>query len=176
MLTEFFTYCLNDPNKEPYLYGDFLEKFMWHGQYPIWYPRGNKKKVIGHINAANVCEWEMYYLRLFLTHVRSPTSFEDLKDFDGVRCNAFKEAALARRLLQSIDWVYNCLSDALTFQMPNALRCPFATILVLINIWISWGRVWLIIIFRHWKLMCLLLDYFEDFCVIRLWITRFKNT
>lgn len=129
MLTEFFTYCLNDQDKKDHLYRDFPEKFTWNKQSRRWAARRHKK-AIGRINVANPSEGERYYLRLLLNHVRRPTLFEDLLTSNGVRCRTFKESAERRGLLQSDDWIFQCLFDAVSFQMPLALHRLFATLLV----------------------------------------------
>ena len=46
--------------------------------------------VIGCVNNANPKKGERFYLRLFLNHVRGPTSFEDLLTIDGIHYLSFK--------------------------------------------------------------------------------------
>ncbi|XP_015167741.1 ATP-dependent DNA helicase RRM3-like [Solanum tuberosum] len=83
--------------------------------------------------AANPREGERYYERLLLNHVRGPTSFEYLLTVNGKHCETFKQAAKERGLLESDNSISECLREAVTFKMPAALRCLFATILVHCN-------------------------------------------
>ncbi|XP_028053453.1 uncharacterized protein LOC114257844 [Camellia sinensis] len=104
MLTEFFTFCLNDKYKRQYLYREFPEHFVWNKQGKYWKER-KTRQVIGHINEANPSEGQRYYLRLLLNHVRSPTSFVDLLSYNGIQFSSFKEATEKRGLFQGDDWI-----------------------------------------------------------------------
>nr|XP_027093828.1 uncharacterized protein LOC113714241 [Coffea arabica] len=75
-------------------------------------------------------EGERYYLRLLLTHIAGPTSFEDLLTVNEQRLASFREAALALGLLQSDACIEETLQEAVAFQMPSSLRLLFATLLV----------------------------------------------
>ncbi|KAG5565561.1 hypothetical protein RHGRI_001464 [Rhododendron griersonianum] len=129
MLTEFFKFCLHDKEKTPYLYREFPEYFVWNRKGRYWSKR-KTRAVIGRINSANPVEGERYYLWVLLNHVRRPTSYADLLTVNGVKCSSFKEAAEKRGLLQTDNWLSECLADAASFQMPQALRHLFAVILV----------------------------------------------
>ncbi|KAG5563862.1 hypothetical protein RHGRI_000157 [Rhododendron griersonianum] len=129
MLTEFFNFCLHDKEKTTYLYREFPEHFVWNRKGRYWSER-KTRAVIGRINSANPVEGERYYLRVLLNHVRRPTSYADLLTVNGVKCSSFKEAAEKRGLLQTDNWLSECLADAASFQMPQALRNLFAVILV----------------------------------------------
>ena len=50
--------------------------------------------------------------------------------FKGTKYNTFKESAEARGLVQSAEWLKECLLEAVQFQMPRSLRRLFASILV----------------------------------------------
>ncbi|KAG5565447.1 hypothetical protein RHGRI_001363 [Rhododendron griersonianum] len=129
MLTEFFKFCLHDKEKTPYLYREFPEYFVWNRKGRYWSKR-KTRTVVGRINSANPVEGERYYLRVLLNHVRRPTSYADLLTVNGVKCSSFKEAAEKRGLLQTDNWLSECLANAASFQMPQALRHLFAVILV----------------------------------------------
>ncbi|XP_055961074.1 uncharacterized protein LOC126671880 [Mercurialis annua] len=92
--------------------------------------RRKKGNVIGRVNAANSIEGERYYMRLLLSHVKGPKSFEDLLTVDGTKCNSFKESAIKRNLLESDQSASECMSEAVAFQMPRELRRLFAILLV----------------------------------------------
>ncbi|XP_073035172.1 uncharacterized protein [Primulina eburnea] len=129
MLTEFFQMCATNDKAKALLYSEFPEYYVWDKKNKFWQER-KKGKVIGHVNGANPVEGERYYLRLLLNHVRGPTSFDNLLTIDGNICFTFKEAAQRRGLLESDKSIFECLNEAVSFQMPHALRRLFATILV----------------------------------------------
>ncbi|XP_030479392.1 uncharacterized protein LOC115696639 [Cannabis sativa] len=132
MLTEFFATNKVDENAKRLLYKEFPQHYVWDNQHKQWTPR-KKKKVIGRIVTANPLEGERYYLRSLLSHVRGPTSFEDLRSIDGIVAPTFRDAATMRGLLQTDNTLEDCLQEASIFQMPNSLRRLFATILVFCN-------------------------------------------
>ena len=65
----------------------------------MWERRQRKVKVFGRINMVPLGT-KVFYLRLLLTHVEVPTSFDDLLSFQEVVHPTFKAACIARRLLQ----------------------------------------------------------------------------
>ncbi|XP_021851591.2 uncharacterized protein [Spinacia oleracea] len=129
-LTEFFKANAATPDGTGFLYGQFTEKCRWDTSAKEWLQRKNKTVVVGRLAFVAPAEGERYFLRLFLVHVRSPKSFEDLLTVDGYRCATFQEAALKRGLLEEDDVVDLCLAEACEVKMPAALRRLFTTILI----------------------------------------------
>ncbi|XP_050233165.1 uncharacterized protein LOC126681661 [Mercurialis annua] len=129
MLTEFFHTCATDKYAEKLLYREFPEHYTWSGMERIWSKRKNKK-VIGRVNAANPIEGERYYMRILLSHVRGPKSFNDLLTVNGVPYSTFKESAMNRGLLEYDNSASECMKEAVEYQMPKELRRLFATLLV----------------------------------------------
>ncbi|XP_071905593.1 uncharacterized protein [Coffea arabica] len=131
MLTQFF--CMNKTNIKAQnlkcFYRDFPEHFVWSAKYKEWTER-KRRKVIGRMVTVSPKEGERYYLRLLLTHIAGPTSFEDLLTVSEQRFASFREAALALGLLQSDAYIEDTLQEAVAFQMPSSLRLLFATLLV----------------------------------------------
>ncbi|XP_027171825.1 uncharacterized protein LOC113771446 [Coffea eugenioides] len=131
MLTQFFH--MNKTNLRAQhlkcLYRDFPEYFVWSAKYKEWTER-KRQKVIGRMVTVSPKERERYYLRLLLTHIAGPTSFEDLLTVNEQRLASFREAALALGLLQSDAYIEETLQEAVAFQMPSSLRLLFATLLV----------------------------------------------
>ena len=75
-------------------------------------------------------EGERFYLRVLLCNVRGPRSFEDLKTFNGVLHESFKDAAVSRGLLlNDREWI-NTMRDSALTASPLQLRNLFTTILV----------------------------------------------
>ncbi|KAL5731435.1 DNA helicase [Ranunculus cassubicifolius] len=80
---------------------------------------------------------ERYYLRVLLTHRRGSTSFEDLKTVivNGVptACDTFREATDKLGLLDRDDASRQCMLEASSVCMPDALIKLFGTLLVFCN-------------------------------------------
>ncbi|XP_027076324.1 uncharacterized protein [Coffea arabica] len=131
MLTQFFR--MNRTNKAAQklncLYREFPEYFVWKPEKKKWSQR-KRKKVIGRMVTVSPIEGERYYLRLLLSHVRSPKSFKDLLTINGKLALSYREAAFQMGLLQSDTHVEDTLDDAVAFQMPYSLRTLFAILLV----------------------------------------------
>ncbi|XP_074290807.1 uncharacterized protein LOC141617508 [Silene latifolia] len=62
--------------------------------------------------------------------VPKATSFEDLLTVKVTCCASFQEAALRRGILEEDNAAGKCMDEAMQVEMPNALRCLFATILI----------------------------------------------
>ena len=75
-------------------------------------------------------EGERFYLRVLLNHVRGPTSFISIRTVRGVVSPTFRECCEKLGLVETDSSLDNALSEAVTFQMPRALRRMFATIMV----------------------------------------------
>ncbi|XP_022041580.1 uncharacterized protein LOC110944175 [Helianthus annuus] len=129
MLTAFFEKNRQDPTARQYLYKDFPAHYTWNKGDAIWKTRKIKPRR-GRIVSANPAEGERYYLRLLLTHIRGPTSFEHLRTIQGVEHPTFRKAALEKGLIENDNSLSQCLHEAAVFQFPTALRRLFATILV----------------------------------------------
>ncbi|KAL7145368.1 hypothetical protein ABFS83_07G078200 [Erythranthe nasuta] len=131
MLTEFFWMNSNDSNAKhlKLLYKEFPEYFVWDSKSRKWKLR-QKQVVVGRLSTVSPFEGERYYERLLLMHVRCPQSFEDLKSIGNDLVGSFREAAVFRGLLESDDYIDNCLAEAIQYQMPCSLRRLFAMLLV----------------------------------------------
>ncbi|XP_027166434.1 uncharacterized protein LOC113766438 [Coffea eugenioides] len=131
MLTEFFYTNSVDPLAQNLkcTYKHFPEHFVWYPGRRKWEPR-KQKDCIGRIVAANPMEGERYFLRLLLTHVESPTSFDHLKTINGVYVHTFREAAILRGYFESDKPQQQCLEEVTVYHMPYSLRRLFATLLV----------------------------------------------
>ncbi|KAL6579387.1 hypothetical protein OROMI_009603 [Orobanche minor] len=93
------------------LYKDFPRFFVWDASQKNWHRR-LKGTSIGRLVHASPTDGERYYLRLLLTHVRAPTSFDYLKTYNSVLYSTFRAAALARGLLHSDIDVTNSITEA----------------------------------------------------------------
>ncbi|SGY12473.1 BQ5605_C011g06518 [Microbotryum silenes-dioicae] len=80
-------------------------------------------------NAQELLYVDRYYLQLLLLKVPSPTSFADLKTFNGVEFRTFREACVERGLLRNDAEADRCLTEAAVFRTGHELRHLFAMLL-----------------------------------------------
>lgn len=132
-LTAFFDLTTRDQRAKQLLYHEIPEHYCWDQSSKSWKTRTNKKNVLARMYSANPSEGERYYLRVLLCHMKGPTSFENLKLFNGVTYPTYKEAAIARGLLENdLEW-RNCLNEASLSASPKQLRFLFSTVLIFCN-------------------------------------------
>jgi len=132
MLTDFFALCARDPAARSFTYHDVVEAYLWNKKEKRWQRRRNQqaKPTIGRMYSCHPAAGERFYLRLLLTHVRGPTSFESLRTVDGVLYDSFMEAALQRGLLVDDGQWYQTFQEAAIFRMPAQTRDIFAYMLL----------------------------------------------
>jgi hypothetical protein len=73
---------------------------------------------------------EEFYLRVLLSHVPGPTCWDDLRTVNGQVLTTYKEACVARGLIDDDREWDTCLAEAVSFGTPQCLRHLFATILM----------------------------------------------
>ncbi|XP_048622867.1 uncharacterized protein LOC106448487 [Brassica napus] len=125
---------------------DDLAKTLTYAQIPNFftYSKSQKKFIrrkrgfsVGRINYAPRNQEHAYYLRVLLNYVRGPTSYDDIKTFEGVVYPTYKDECYARGLLDDDQdlsgpedvWekTWECLSDDIehhrrkTFNRPGLL-------------------------------------------------------
>jgi hypothetical protein len=140
-LTEFFTANKRAERDAPgpptaendcrkLLYQEFPTKMTWDHSLRRWNPRKRKSGTIGRMYFVGPSGGERFYLRLLLTVVKGPTSFEDLRTFDGILHDNFKSACIARGLLDSDEQWDRSLAEAALWQTGSQLRELFVCILL----------------------------------------------
>ncbi|XP_050896077.1 uncharacterized protein LOC127102785 [Lathyrus oleraceus] len=130
MLTEFFALNQMDPHARNYLYREIPEHYCWLKGVKKWQRRRTKRKVIGRIYTVSPSEGEKFYLRVLLSHLRGPTSWECLLTHNGACFFTFKKAVEDWGLLESDNIIRECMLEASNMCMPYALRRLFVTILI----------------------------------------------
>ncbi|XP_074293093.1 uncharacterized protein LOC141620007 [Silene latifolia] len=131
-----FGFQMNEihPNVVPLqtlLYNQLPEFYVWHNRRKDkFWTRREKGFALGRLVYANPSEGERYYLRLLLSRIHGPKSFEDLRSVNGVLCGSFRESAYKHGLLEADNSIEHCLEEATRYQMPSAFRRLFATLLI----------------------------------------------
>lgn len=107
-----------------------------------------KGKQIGRLLYTHHSAGELWYLRLLLSKVRGPTSFESLKTINGIQYKTFKDACKNYGLLDDDNEWYEVLEDCAKSGFPSQIRELFVHIIV--NCQVSDLRhLWN----QHWKHM-----------------------
>jgi DNA replication protein DnaC len=128
MLTAFFQLNHDDPLAQQYTYQEAPQHFVWDRRNKEWKHR-QRGSTIGRLYFVSPTAGERFYLRTLLTTVKGPTSWEDLRTFDGTLYSTFHAACLARGLLQNDDEWRQCLSEASLTHVGESLRRLFSLIL-----------------------------------------------
>jgi len=130
-LTAWFQKNRVDPAARTTLYQDFPKKYWYVKRSQEWRARtGRNPPAIGRMYFASPASGERFYLRLLLTAVAGAQSFHDLRRFNGILYQTYKEACNARGLLEDDREWEQCLQEAAQMQTGSALRSLFAVILL----------------------------------------------
>ncbi|PIA25570.1 hypothetical protein AQUCO_11100024v1 [Aquilegia coerulea] len=111
-LTAYFDWYRKNPTTKAYTYQEFPEHFRWCKDNKKWTPRVTSAFSIGRMYFANPNSGERFYLRLLLTVVKGPSSFESLYSVDGIEHKTYREACIARGLLEDDNEWDKCLEEA----------------------------------------------------------------
>ncbi|XP_074352245.1 uncharacterized protein LOC141691400 [Apium graveolens] len=97
-LEAFFLLNSEDPSARPYTYDEIPQYYIWNETDGKWTVR-KKGRQIGRLLYTHHSSCELWYLRMLLSNVRGPTSFESLRTVNGVRYKSFKDAFQSYGLL-----------------------------------------------------------------------------
>ena len=129
MLTEWFVANRCHANARSLTYCDFPTKWTWLASKKQWIPKTSSYR-IGRIYSVHPTTGELFYLRMLLMVVKGAMSYTDVRTYNGIVYETFKEACAARGLLgDDLEW-YSAFDEALTWGMGDQLRRLFVTILV----------------------------------------------
>ena len=120
--------CASDERACQYYYREIPQYYYFNKKTTRWTPRKKTARVIGRIYSVSVKQVERYCLRLLLIDVKGATSFEVLRTVEGIQYLSFKQAAVARNLLQDDTSWDKTMEEAAAFQMPIHLRQLFVDI------------------------------------------------
>ena len=128
-LTEWFTANRNLEGAKVVSYQDFPQAFTWNKKTKKWNIR-RQCDVIGRMYFVHPSAGEHFYLRMLLTTVKGPESWEHLRTFNGEVHPNYKEACLARGLLEDDGEWNQCLQEAGNMQSGHQLHSLFAIMLI----------------------------------------------
>ena len=129
MLTQWFEANKQYPKARTLTYLEFPSKWRWMQDRRAWEPRCLCGK-IGPIYYVHPSVGERYYLRMLLMTVKGATCFEDVRTYEGIIYETFKQACNARGLLGNVQEWYNAFDEAASWATSSQLRQLFVTMLL----------------------------------------------
>jgi hypothetical protein len=129
MLTEWFVANTKHASARTLTYCDFPTKWSWVADDKTWVKRVRGDK-IGRIYYVHPSTGELYYLRMLLMIVKGASCYADVRTYNGIVYESFKDACTARGLLGDDNEWYCAFDEALTWGMGNQLRQLFVTMVL----------------------------------------------
>jgi len=108
---------------------DFPRYYTFLHKTREWRPR-QRGISIGRVFYVPPTAGEKHYLRLLLSAIPGPQSFEHLRTIEGTTHPTFRAACLAAGLLEDDNRWVSCFTDAAVWQTGYALRRLFVTALL----------------------------------------------
>lgn len=120
-------------DRQQFLYMEFPKHYVLDLTTKTWKPR-KKEFAIGCMYYCNPFAEERFYVRLLLTVVHGPQSFEYLRTVNGKTYNTFRKAYVAIGLTHDDrEWLNTC-AKAVTFILSESLQRLFITAIVYKNL------------------------------------------
>ena len=111
MLTEWFSANKEYDSAKEFTYCEFPLKWRWDKTNKKWVKRQHGFK-IGRLYYVNPTEGERFYLRMLLMIVKGAMSYADIRTYNGIVYETFKEACAARGLLTDDNEWYKTFEEA----------------------------------------------------------------
>lgn len=139
-LTAFFDLCRSDEFAKTLLYVQVPRYYTWDAGRKCWkrriqgsavldWPGVKSGDALGRVYTVHVSNIECFCLRLLLHHVRGPTSFNDLKNYNGQTFVTFREACETRGLLENDNHWDSTLEEAAQCRSAAKVRDLFAILI-----------------------------------------------
>lgn len=125
-LLRYFALCIRDPPHPPISYVLLPTRYRWtspgEGLPSDWILRVNKTQVIGRLHLAYPHQGELSYLRMLLKISKIASGFEFLRTYRDQVFPSFRDACIARDLLQDDEEWFGCIQEAALFENGHHLR------------------------------------------------------
>jgi hypothetical protein len=132
-LTEWFEANKQYPETRQLTYCEFPQQWTWDDRDRKWTKRQRNFK-IGRLYYVNPAEGERFYLRLLLMIVKGAMDYKDLRTYNNITYQTFKEACAARGLLKDDNEWYEAFNEASNWATAPQLRILFTTMLTFCNL------------------------------------------
>ena len=134
-----FYLCAVDDFASTLLYSEVPQFYTWESGTKTWKRRKRgkpsnivgifKAQTLGRMYTVSPKQGECFYLRLLLLSVKGPSSFEALRFYEGTAHHSYREACIARGLLEDDTMHRLTMQEASISHLPNSLRNLFALLL-----------------------------------------------
>ncbi|KMQ83024.1 hypothetical protein RF55_21155 [Lasius niger] len=112
-LTAWFKLNQSDKNAVHFLYTDIPFHYVYEKKTK-WKPcQKSSDKIISRLYTVSIKDNKKFYLRLLLLHVVGAKCFENLRTVNGVLYETFKDAAIAKNLVEAYDHWAKTLEEAI---------------------------------------------------------------
>ena len=118
-----------DEDAKKLKYSEFLLHYTYDRKEREWKLR-KRGFCVGRLTQASPSQGELYFLRVLLTKVTGPTSYEDIRTVDGVVHPTFREACYALGLLDDDKEFFDAIKEASTWATGKYLRRFFVSMLL----------------------------------------------
>jgi len=129
MFTSWFKANANYSEARKLTYGQFVSKFVYNKKNRCWTPR-KRGFTIGRLIWVPPCTGELFYLRMMLTAVKGPLTYDQLKNVAGVQLLTFREACFALGFLGDDQEFISAIGEAKDWGSGHALRYLFVVLLL----------------------------------------------
>lgn len=147
-LEAFFLLNQVDLNARKYTYDEIPQYYVWNATMCMWQLRKQGLQ-IGRLTYTHHSTGELWYLRVLLTKVRGPCSFEALRTVNGVLFNSFRDACKEYGFLDGDKEWHEVIEECAKCGFAVQLRQLFVHIIVnckVCDIFSLWNR--------HREVMC----------------------
>jgi hypothetical protein len=129
MFTSWFIANRKYPEAASLTYGQFVSMFVYVKKTRSWKPR-KRGNTIGRLIWIPQGAGEIYFLRMMLTYVKGPLTFDSIKKVKGVQYDTIREACFAMGFLEDDREFIHAIKDAHPWGSGFYLRKLFATMLM----------------------------------------------
>ena len=143
-LEAFFKLNRDDPTARKYTYDEIPQHYVWNETDRVWTTR-KRGRQIGRLLYTHHSSGEIWYLRLLLTKVRGPTSFDALRTVDGVIYKTYKEACRKLGLLDDDNEWHEVMEECAKCGFPPQIRELFVHIMIncqVTDLLLLWTKHW----------------------------------
>ncbi|MFM2394604.1 MAG: hypothetical protein RLZZ546_2586 [Bacteroidota bacterium] len=128
-LTEFFTTMKKYKTK--IYYKDMPKHFVWDEKDRTWKTRTRYVTKIGTLPNLSTKHGDVYYLKILLMTIQSPSSFDQLLTVSNTKYRTFRESCLARNLFKDPDIIRLTISDIIDRELkPNVVFNSIAELFI----------------------------------------------